>query len=451
MSPRLLRFFAVIVVLPAILLAPQMGWAQRVTLFPNQVPNGIAATAGEAYHQRMEIILTGAPAVSQRALTITVPGEFALVTNSATATAQAPGLTWFYAGPGTGTNILTFGLSGTTLTGQTVVIEFDVTTATNFAGISDGAKQDTSYTLDWSADANQTDGSVSVAKHQNLGIRAFSFSSPDSVQGDTTVAGGRFYKMEFPSSLPDLSHTALSGLSQEANGLTESGTDVHYTFYLSTDGTLIQRPLSLGPVSFFSQLKEVTVAGSNVSTDLIGTRQVPTFIPSTYIREDFTTVFSSTSGDSLTGMISLAGTANNTVYYIYALADPAPERFPAKSNYAYGTGKHGFDPTVLGDFSGGVFLARSGPLLVQHPPEFVVVGWDYDDDTGDDDTGDDDSGDDDSGDDDSGDDDAGDDDTGDDDSGDDDSGDDDQACVDDDGDSLIDCDDSDCDFVSVCL
>ena len=183
MNPRLLRFLAVIVVLSAILLAPQMGWAQRVTLFPNQVPNGIAATAGEAYHQRMEIILTGAPAVSQRALTITVPGEFALVTNSATATAQAPGLTWFYAGPGTGTNILTFGLSGTTLTGQTVVIEFDVTTATNFAGISDGAKQDTSYTLDWSADANQTDGSVSVAKHQNLAIRAFSFSSPDSVQG----------------------------------------------------------------------------------------------------------------------------------------------------------------------------------------------------------------------------------------------------------------------------
>ena len=60
MNPRLLSFIAAIVVLPAILLAPQMGLAQQVTLFPNQVPNGIASLAGEAYHQRMEITLTGA-------------------------------------------------------------------------------------------------------------------------------------------------------------------------------------------------------------------------------------------------------------------------------------------------------------------------------------------------------------------------------------------------------
>ena len=31
-----------------------------------------------------------------------------------------------------------------------------------------------------------------------------------------------------------------------------------------------------------------------------------------------------------------------------------------------------------------MFLGRSGPLLVQHPPEFVIAGWDYDDDTSDD-------------------------------------------------------------------
>ncbi len=383
MNPRLLRFIAVIIVLPAILLAPQMGWAQQVSLFPDQVPNGIASLAGEAYHQRMEITLTGAPSVSGKALTITVPGEFSVVTGSVTATSQTATVSWFSTKTVPGSQQMAFGLSGTGLTGQTMIIEFDLTTATNFAGISDGTAQDTSYTLDWSADANQTDGSITVSKHQNFPIRAFSFSAPDSVQGDTTVAGGRFYKMAFPSALLDLSHRSLSGLSigtaQETEP-TNPNSDVLYTFYLSTDSTLIQRPLSLGPVSFFSQLKDVSAG--NISTDLLGTRQVPTFIPSTYIREDFVDEFSSDAADSVAGVISLAGTANNTVYYIYALADPAPDRFPQNNNS--GSTKHGFDPTVLGDFSGGVFLARSGPLLVLHPPEFVVAGWDYDNDGGDD-------------------------------------------------------------------
>ena len=383
MNPRLLSFIAVIIVLPAILLAPQMGLAQQVTLFPNQVPNGIASLAGEAYHQRMEITLTGAPANSGRALTITVPGEFSVVTGSVTATAQTGTIAWYFAGQkSSNPDLLNFGLTGTGLTGQTMIIEFDVTTSTNFSGIAEGAAQDTSYTLDWSADANQTDGSVTVSKHQNFPIRAFSFSAPDSVVGDTTVAGGRFYKMEFPSSLLDLSHRSLSGLSVATDQASDGQSDVLYSFYLSTDATLIERPLALAPASFFSQLKEVTLAGSNVSTDLLGTRQVPTFIPSTYIREDFTTEFASVAVDSVAGVISLAGTANNTVYYIYVLADPAPDRFPAANNAA--STKKGFDPTVIGSFSGGVFLSRSGPLLVQHPPEFVVVGWDYDNDGGDD-------------------------------------------------------------------
>ncbi len=82
-------------------------------------------------------------------------------------------------------------------------------------------------------------------------------------------------------------------------------------------------------------------------------------------------------------MVSLSGTSDNAVYYVYILADPAPGTVPSNRQFG-GSTKKGFDPTTFGAFTGGVFLGRSGPLLVTHAPEFVVVGWDYDDDTGDD-------------------------------------------------------------------
>jgi hypothetical protein len=45
-----------------------------------------------------------------------------------------------------------------------------------------------------------------------------------------------------------------------------------------------------------------------------------------------------------------------------------------------GGAKKGYAPAVRGAFTGRAFLGRSGGLHVLHPPEFVVAGWDYDDD-----------------------------------------------------------------------
>ncbi len=54
------------------------------------------------------------------------------------------------------------------------------------------------------------------------------------------------------------------------------------------------------------------------------------------------------------------------------------------NNTSGGSAKADFDDTRRGVFTAGAFLSRSGPLLVNHPPEFIIVGWDYDDDGGDD-------------------------------------------------------------------
>jgi len=264
--------------------------------------------------------------------------------------------------------------------GQIMTIEFDVVTPTNFTGMSSGAKVDTVYKFDFAAQSNVTDFNVPVAKVQNRRVSAISFSSPDSILGDTTSAGGRFYKMDFPTGLPDLSHTNISGLSiaGSVNGLPDTKTDVFYSFYLSQDSTLIERPLSLSPVSFYSSLSDPGARNA----PLVGTRQNPRFIPHTFIRENFETIFSAATRDSLNGMISLAGTVDGGVYYIYVLADPATGRWPSKRNPGTGGRKRKeYDPFTLGALSGGVFLGRSGPLLVNHPPEFVVAGWDYDNDT----------------------------------------------------------------------
>ena len=160
-----------------------------------------------------------------------------------------------------------------------------------------------------------------------------------------------------------------------AAGFTDGTSDVLYTFYLATDSTLVDRPFALAPASFFT-------IGADRSP-LAGTRQNPRLVPATFIRESFASDFPSAAADSINGMISLDGTTDNTVYYVYILADPAPNRFPSL-RLTGGSAKKDYDPTALGAFTGGVYLGRSGPILVTHPPEFVVVGWDYDTDNGDD-------------------------------------------------------------------
>ncbi len=375
MNPR--RLHLGIVVALIFLGAPQAVRAQTISLFPDEVPNGIAPTSGKQYHQRFNITLTGSPVQASRAFTITVPAELTVVSNSVTATTNNTGVIAFFSGAPSASR-LAFGLTGATLSGATVTVEFDLTTQTSFTGITNGSKVDTSYAFDFSGQSNLTDTNVPVAKHQNRPVRTISFTAPDSTQGDTTIAGGRFYKLAFPSALSDPSHTGISGLSASA-GFTDNRTDVLYSFYISTDSSLVERPLDLSPMSFFTHRPD----GDG---PLSGTRQNPRFVPGTFIREDFTTQFSSATADSLNGVISLAaGTADNTVYFVYVLADPAPGRDPLAVYGANtpGSAKKGFDGFTLGAFSGGVFLGRSGPLLVQHPPEFVVVGWDYDDDNGD--------------------------------------------------------------------
>ncbi|HCK09405.1 MAG TPA: hypothetical protein DHW45_05985, partial [Candidatus Latescibacteria bacterium] len=384
MKQRLLSFIAVAL---ALFLAPGTSKGQTVTLTPAAVPNGIALASGEQYHQRMEIRFGGTSTSGARGITITVPAELNVITASITSTGSVAAATFnvFYAGSPS-SQVLNFAVSGTAAS-RTATIEFDVTTPANFAGVATGTKVDTVYQLAIASTlgSNQT---VAVAKHNNLPIREVSFSAPHATNGDTTQAGGRFYKLAF-SSLPDLSHRDVSGLSRAASGaatlglLTDASTDVLYSFYLSTDSSLIERPQTLGEVAFFTSLATVP-AGSNVP--LLGTRQNPRVVDRTYIREDFSTVWSTAAGDSVAGIISLAGTQDNTTYYVYALADPSPDRIPAIRLVGTNGGslKKGFEPSVRGAFSGGVFLGRSGPLFVQHPPEFIVAGWDYDNDTDDD-------------------------------------------------------------------
>ena len=74
---------------------PQAGQAQTISLFPDQVPNGIETVSGEQYHQRFDISLTGTPVGQSRAFTITVPAEFAVVPNSVTATSDNSGASAF--------------------------------------------------------------------------------------------------------------------------------------------------------------------------------------------------------------------------------------------------------------------------------------------------------------------------------------------------------------------
>ena len=367
MKQRLLSFIAIVVTL---FLAPGTSMGQTINLRPAAVPNGISLSSGEQYHQRFDITFGGAATRSADGITITVPSELTVLTNSITATGGGSSANSGYIGSRAG-NQFVFSVSGTGAS-QTVTIEFDVTTPTSFTGIPTGTKVDTVYTFDF-APAVGSQQSVAVAKHQNMAIRDIVFTAPDATQGDTTTAGGRFYKLAF-SSLPDLSHRAISRLSKSTTALADAQSDVVYSFYISQDSSLIERPLTLGEGSFFTSLAALPT-GSQVP--LLGTRQNPRVVDRTFIREDFSTKWATAAGDSVAGVISLAGTTDNTTYYVYVLADPAPERLQPSS------GKKGTDSSVRGAFSGGVFLGRSGPLFVQHPPEFVVAGWDYDDDTDD--------------------------------------------------------------------
>ena len=347
-------------------------WAQTITLNPDEVINGIETNSSDQFRQRFDVALTGSANQSARGFTITVPSELNVIANSITTTTNSPNLASFYVGaPTTALQVLTFGFTGTA-GNATVTVEFDIKTQTSFIGIPNGSRVDTAYSIDFSSGVG-TRQSVKVSKLQNTRLNQFQFSGPDSTIGDTTTLGGRFYKLSFPSVLPDLGHTGISGLNNSA-ARADGRTDVLYTFYLSTDSALVTRPTTMAPVKIF------TVGADR--TPLVGQRQRPRQVDATFIREDYTTTFSITPGDSTNGVISLVETADNTVYYVYVLADPAPGRFPS-SNLTTGGARLGFDNTRLGTLSGGAFLARSGPLLVNHPPEFVIVGWDYDNDGGD--------------------------------------------------------------------
>jgi hypothetical protein len=379
MKPRLLGFLALALAV-MILAIPSPGRAQTVSVFPDQVPNGVASLNSEAFHQRFTINLGATATASSRAITIVFPSEFNYVSNSATSiTDNTPTTRAVFIGyVSSTTDKLVFALSPAAgvFFNREVTIEFDVTTPTNFTGVTNGTARDTAYVVQFSSDTNQANQDADVAKHQNLRLQTISFASPDSTLGDTTAGAGRFYKIEFPGALPDLSHTQMSGLSP-GYGTTGSAapaddaTDVLYSFYLSTQPNLVKQPLGLPEMSVFS----LAVDRSPIS----GQRQNPAPIDRTFIRENYVTLFQNAAVDSVNGMVSLAGTAHATDYYIYLLADPAPGRDPA-TNLNVGAAKKGFSGATRGAFTGRTFLGRSGGLHVLHPPEFVVAGWDYDDD-----------------------------------------------------------------------
>ncbi len=222
--------------------------AQTVTLQPDEVVNGIEPLSGDQYHQRFDITLGGTAGPATRAFTITVPAELTVVSNSVTTTTNGAATNSFFAGSPT-TTTLAFGLTGTAAN-SVVTVEFDLTTPTAFAGIPQGSRVDTVYTLDFSSDVG-TRQTPTVSKLQNLRVQEFQFSDPDSTIGDTTTLGGRFYKIDFPSALPDLSHTGISGLSA-STGFSDGRPDIIYTFYLSTDSTLIRRPSTLADLTHFT-------------------------------------------------------------------------------------------------------------------------------------------------------------------------------------------------------
>ncbi|MDP6779269.1 MAG: hypothetical protein QGI83_21120, partial [Candidatus Latescibacteria bacterium] len=373
-----LRFHSLIALLSILTALPGAAWSQTIALVPDQIPNGIEKESSQQYHQRFNITLTGSPTAQTRAFTITLPPELEYVSSSVTATSNTANISAFHVGQGASSSELVFGLTLTagSLSGETVAVEFDVTTPTDFTGIGDGLKQDTVYAVRFAPGTNLTNTNVPVAKHQNRRIQVISFSAPDSSVGDTTSAGGRFYKLRFPSALPDLSHTDLSGLSA-SSGYSDGATDVVYSFYWAADSTLINQGQG-------GTLAGIATLRADGSGPLLGSRQAPRTIPATFIREDYASTFFTDSADSSNGVISLAGTQDDTYHYIYILADPAPDRLPsARPNFG-APARKGYDPTQVGTFSGGAYLGRSGPLLVTHAPEFVVVGWDYDTDNGDD-------------------------------------------------------------------
>lgn len=379
MKPRLLGLLALALAV-MVLAIPSPGRAQTVSVFPDQVPNGVASLNNEAFHQRFTISLGATATPSSRGITIVFPSEFNYVVNSATSITDNHGTVFapFIGFVPSTTNQLVFALSpaGGNFNNVEVTIEFDVTTPTNFNGVANGTPRDTVYVVQFSDDTNQSNEDVDVAKHQNLRLQTISFASPDSVLGDTTSGAGRFYKVEFPAALPDLSHTQMSGLGVygtvgSATGA-DDATDVLYSFYLSTSANLVKQPLGLPELSVFS----LAVDRNPIS----GQRQNPAPIDRTFIRENYVTQFQNAALDSVNGMVSLAGTSHATDYYIYLLADPAPGRSPSTFLTNAGGAKKGFNGGARGAFTGRAFLGRSGLLHVLHPPEFVVAGWDYDDD-----------------------------------------------------------------------
>jgi len=320
---------------------------QTVDVLPDEIPNGVLNPS--TYRQRLDILVAGPDNGLSRALTITFPPEVSLVTGSATATSDDATLVPFIAGT-PASNQLALGITGT-LNSQVVTVEFDVRTPSSFTGLSSGAALDTSYVFDFNAAfSNNNDLDAPVALNQQKPIRFVTFAGPDPTRGDTTTFGGRFYHMTFPSrfgpsnteGLPDLAHTGLTGTSASRT-FVDNQTDVQFSFYVSTDSTLISKS-GMTVSSLF-------IEGADDSP-LVGQRQNPRLIPTTFIREDFTTAFA----DTTEGLISLASTAHNGEIYIYVASD------------------------VTDDF----FIGRSGPLFTPHPPEFVIAGWDYDDEGGDD-------------------------------------------------------------------
>ena len=166
MKQRLLSFIAIVVTL---FLAPGTSMGQTVTLRPAAVPNGIALTSGEQYHQRFDITFGGTAATSLRAITMTIPAELTVLQSSITATGGAGGLNLSFSNS-PAANTLIFSVSGTAAS-QTGTIEFDVTTPSSFTGIATGAKVDTVYTLAFAPAVGSTQ-TVAVAKHNNLPVRA---------------------------------------------------------------------------------------------------------------------------------------------------------------------------------------------------------------------------------------------------------------------------------------
>jgi hypothetical protein len=336
------RFHLILLGLTCWVLGGTPIFAQSVTVLPHQIPNGV--TAPSKYKQRIDIALNPDTGLT-RSFTITLPPEVSLVSGSVTATSNASSLVAYFAGL-PASNQLSFGLTGST-SGRTVTVEFDVRTPITYSGVASGSVRDTAYTIDFASGmSSNADQSTRVQLHQNKRLRIVQFSQPDSARGDTTDNGGRFHKLKFNSiysgsGLPDLEHTGLSGLSV-SRGFTDTKTDVTYSFYISSDSTLVRKSGQAAAGMF--------VIGAD-DTPLAGQRQRPRVMPATFIREDFTSTFS----DSTEGVISLSGTANNAVYYVYVASDETSDWF----------------------------LGRSGPLLVKHPPQFIIAGWDYDDDGGD--------------------------------------------------------------------